>query len=107
MKEVAIHPLAKQDLIGHYQRIARDKIEPANRLLAIAKESFERIAAMPGIGRAWESANPALADIRVYPLPSGYRSYLVFYRRTRKGVEIIRVLHAARNIAAVLNSMFK
>jgi toxin ParE1/3/4 len=106
MRHVAIQASAKRDLIDHYARIALDKVAPAERLLMVARESFERLAATPGIGRAWESRNAKLSGVRVYPLPHGYRSYLVFYRPTSAGVEIIRVLHAARDVAAVLDAMF-
>ena len=32
----------------------------------------------------------------------GFEKHLVFYRPTEAGIEIVRVLHAARDIAAVL-----
>jgi plasmid stabilization system protein ParE len=28
----------------------------------------------------------------------GYRNFLIFYRQTRRGIEIVRVLHGARDI---------
>jgi toxin ParE1/3/4 len=106
MKRVALHPAAKEDLIEHYAHIARDKVAPAERLLVVARESFDRLAHMPGIGRAWESNHPALSGIRVYPLPSRYRSYLVFYRPVEDGIHVIRVLHASRDVERVLAAMF-
>ena len=99
-------PRADQDLIDHFANIARDKIAPADRFLKVAGESFERLAEMPGIGRAWESKNPRLRGIRVYPLPAPYRSYLVLYLVADDGiVEILTIIHGARDIPAILDEI--
>jgi toxin ParE1/3/4 len=31
----------------------------------------------------------------------GFENYVIFYRTVEQGVEIVRVLHAARDIAAI------
>ena len=80
MSDYRITPRAEQDLIEHFAFIARDKIVPADRFLQVAEESFERLSAMPGMGRAFESSHSKLQGIRVYPMPSPYRNYLIFYR---------------------------
>jgi toxin ParE1/3/4 len=95
-------PRAEVDLIEHYARIALDKLDPALRFLKVAEETFELIARMPRIGRKWESDTPRLVGLRVYPLPRSYRSYLVFYRILDDGIEVVRVLHGARDIESVL-----
>jgi toxin ParE1/3/4 len=43
-----------------------------------------------------------LADIRQQGI-KGFKKYLVFYRVTDTGVEIIRVIHGARDIEAILD----
>ena len=91
-------PRVKADLAGHYAFIARDKIQPAERFLSVAAEAFDFLARMPGAGRPWESSDPRLADVRVYPLPRGFRNYIVFYRPVGDEVEILRVLHGARDL---------
>ena len=105
MKRFFVKPQAERDLIEHYAYIALDKINPALRLLEIADDSFQRLADMPGMGRRWHSANPNLAGLRVYPLPHGYRNYLVFYRPIADGIEIIRILHAARDVGSILDEL--
>jgi plasmid stabilization system protein ParE len=40
--------------------------------------------------------------VRVYPLPRRFRNYLVFYRTTSDGIEILRVLHGARDLGAAM-----
>lgn len=99
-------PRVERDLTEHFTNIAWDKIDPAERFLRIAEESFERLADMPGIGRRWESTMPHLQGIRVYPMPSRFRSYLIFYRPVGEGIEVLAVLHGARNLRELTDSLF-
>jgi toxin ParE1/3/4 len=98
-------PQVEDDLIAHFSHIARDKVEPAERFLRVAEESFDRLGADPLLGAKWESPLPRLAGIRVYPLPSPFRNYLVFYQPVEDGVEIMTVLHGARDLQAVLERL--
>src|SRR5437764_786498 len=91
-------PRVVQDLTEHYAYIAQDKIEPAQRLLVVAEESFDRLAQYPAIGLQWKTSRRHLQEIRHYPLPAPYRSYIVFYRVHEDAVEIIAVLHGARDL---------
>jgi toxin ParE1/3/4 len=72
--------------------------------LKVAEDSIKRLADQPGIGRIWKSPLPHLAGIRVYPMPSGFRNYLIFYRPLENGIEVLTILHGARDIEAVLDS---
>jgi plasmid stabilization system protein ParE len=105
-RQIVKKPRAERDLIEHCSYIARDKIAPAERFLRVAEESFARIAEMPGIGRRWESSQPHLTGIRVYPMPSGFRNYLIFYRLSGRDIEILCVLHGARDLGPLLDSLF-
>jgi toxin ParE1/3/4 len=98
-------PQVERDLIDHFSFIARDKIEPAERFLQVADESFKCLAADPNLGHAWESPSPHLAGIRVYPMPSPFRNYLVFYRPIEDGIEVLTVLHGARDLHVVLERL--
>ena len=46
--------------------------------------------------------NPELKDIRIW-LVKGFEKYLIFYRAIDELVEILRVLHASRNIDGMLS----
>ena len=52
---------------------------------------------MPEMGVAREYFDPALAGVRMLRI-AGFDNYLIFYRPAENGIEIIRVLHAKRNI---------
>jgi toxin ParE1/3/4 len=107
MSLVTISRPARQDLLDHFAYIAADRPDSADRFLRVAEASFARLAHSPEIGRAWLSDSPRLAGVRVRPLPSGFRRYLEFYRPTRDGIEVLRVLHSARDILVVLGGIRK
>jgi toxin ParE1/3/4 len=95
-------PGVERDLNELFDFIAQDKIEPAERFLKLAAESFERLAAFPGLGRKWESSDRRITDVRVYPMPGPFRSYLIFYRPLPDGIDILCVLHGARDLDLAL-----
>lgn len=49
------------------------------------------------MGVARKYFDPVLAGVRVLPI-AGFVNYLIFYRPAENGIEIIRVLHAKRDI---------
>ena len=57
---------------------------------------------MPRIGPKCEVANPALADLRWFRVKDS-KNYLIFYREIDNGIEVIRVLHGARDIDSILD----
>jgi len=75
----------------------------AARFLVGAEASLERLADMPEVGRPFNSDKPELAGVRVFPIRR-FPRHLVFYRplKKEKGVEVIRVLHSARDLPRVL-----
>jgi toxin ParE1/3/4 len=73
----------------------------AVRFLRAADATFQRLAALPGVGARYEPDDPAFADLRYCPVLR-FKKYLVFYRPIAGGIEVLRVLHGARDIAAIL-----
>ena len=100
MPKAIISPLARQDLLDIWEVIAADKIDAADRVREAAFRSFERLAGMPDIGTIRRYNNPALADLRFWPIPR-FRRYLIFYLPAPGGVEIVRVLHGARDMTTI------
>jgi toxin ParE1/3/4 len=58
---------------------------------------------MPGMGSPREVANPLMVGIRAWQI-RGFASYLIFYRPSSDGIEVIRVLHGARDIETILEA---
>ena len=74
--------------------------DASDRFIAACQSDFEKLAAMPGMGARREFHNPKAAGIRSWVL-SGFPNHLVFYRPVDVGIEVLRVLHGARDIQAV------
>ena len=88
------------DFIGR-----RSSPERAIRFLRAADSVLKRLAKMPGLGTRYESADPAFADLRVAPV-SRFKNYLIFYRPVADGIEVLRVLHGARDLHGILAAEF-
>jgi toxin ParE1/3/4 len=52
---------------------------------------------MPGMGAMREFSNPAHKGIRSWPI-TDFENYLIFYRPIDDGIEVVPILHGARDI---------
>jgi toxin ParE1/3/4 len=94
---------ARNDLIGIVRHYAREAgLRTADRFLVASEGTFKRLASMPGLGTRYDSDHPLLNELRFFPISSRFKMYLVFYRPTSDGIEVVRVLHGARDIESVL-----
>jgi len=106
MTRVIRRRLARQDLVEIFRHYAREAgLDIADAFLVEVEAAFTRIASMPQIGTPYEHEHEALADLRFLPL-SRFRKYLVFYRATAEWIEIVRVLHGARDFHGILAEEF-
>jgi plasmid stabilization system protein ParE len=95
MKRFKLSPEAAQDVQEIWAYTATDSIKAARRLRLQILDACQKIAENPGIGHS----RVDLTDKPVLFWPAG--SYLIIYT-TRKPVEIVRVLHGARDIPNLL-----
>jgi toxin ParE1/3/4 len=91
MMHVSYTNQARSDLHDIRDHIAADSIDDAERFVDLIKEKFQLIAETPHIGRARDDLAPLL---RSFPVGN----YVVLYRVLENGIEVVRVLHAARDI---------
>ena len=95
----------QRDLLEHFVSLGERAGEAtALRFLQAAEDTFAELAAMPAMGRAEDFDNPRLTGMRRWRV-RGFENYLIFYRATRRGIRIVRLLHGARNIEAILREM--
>jgi toxin ParE1/3/4 len=95
-------PSARRDLVGiFYHYLHEGTLPTARRFLAQAEATFQRLAGMPGMGTRYQPDEPRYADLLSFPV-SRFRMYLVFYRPVPGGIEVLRVLHGARDIHGIL-----
>jgi len=99
---LALKPQADRDIDNHFEYIAKDNLEAAIRYYEAAFRAFAVLLVNPHIGPVREFDNPKLRDVRIW-LVKGFEKYLILYRATDELVEILRVLHAARDIDSILS----
>ena len=91
MARVTRSPAADEDLEEIWLFIARDKVTAADRFLDTLLQRASVLAEWPGIGPPCEQFGSML---RSFPVGN----YLMFYRPTDDGIELVRVLHGARDL---------
>jgi toxin ParE1/3/4 len=74
-------------------------IENAMRLLDAIERDTVHLAAMHGTGRRLETKNPAFGDVRSWHV-IGFENWLMFYRPTDRGIQILRILQRTRDPSA-------
>jgi len=90
-------PRAEKDVAEIWRYLAAEaSIKTADNLLRQITRAAERVAERPLTGRARDPLKPGLRSVLVHP-------YLVFYRIAGGGIEVVRVLHQRRNLAAALS----
>jgi toxin ParE1/3/4 len=95
-------PQAIRDLadIAVYLAEESGSDELAFRFLDAAEASFDSLAAMSEMGTSRTYNSPALVGVRMWRA-AGFPNHLIFYRPIESGVEVIRVLHANRDIESL------
>ena len=97
MLRILRHRKAKRDLLRIYVYLGERNVDAAERFLRAVDSDLKRIAGMPNIGAKRQSNNPKLTDVRSLPV-SGFHNYLIFYTATATAVQVMRVIHGARDI---------
>ena len=100
-----ILPAADTDIDEAALYIAQDSLENALRLYDAIDTTYRLIRAHPKRWPLYKIDHPRLQGIRRRAV-SGFRHYLVFCRVNDQVVEVIRVLHWARDIPAILYNEF-
>ncbi len=91
MTVIRIRPSAEGDAAEIWDYIAEDSEAAADRMLELIDAQFTRLARFPNMGRE----RPELADgLRSFPVGR----YVVFYLPVTNGIEVVRVLHASRDV---------
>ena len=72
------------------------------RFLAALELRQFALANNPQLGRPRHFRSPALAGLRSLALREGFGAHLLFYRLHRDEIELVRVIHGARDLEAAL-----
>lgn len=86
---------AEEDLLNIWQYIAEDNPQAATKLLNTLNENFVLLAENKYLG-------VARPDIVLELRHFSVKRYLILYRHITSGIEIVRVVHGARNIHTLI-----
>jgi toxin ParE1/3/4 len=103
MTSIQKRPQVIRDLIELATYIAEGNMDASDRFLLAAEETFKQLAQMPKMGKLCQFSDPNLIDVRQQAI-KGFRRYLIFYRLIDSGVEILRVIHGARDIEDIFDN---
>jgi toxin ParE1/3/4 len=88
---IRIKPRASADLTEIWSYIADDSVANADAFIDKLNDAIQLLARQPGAGRQREELAPG---IQSFP----FGRYIIFYRADTSEIEIVRVLHGARDI---------
>jgi toxin ParE1/3/4 len=88
--------LADEDLLEIWLYIAQNNIDAADRLLEKIDKKCQLLTDSPRVGVRRDDL-----ALGVFCLIEG--KYLIFYRIINETVEILRILHGARNLKAIFH----
>jgi toxin ParE1/3/4 len=92
--QLRISPRATADLIEIWSYIADDSEAHADGFVDRIYETMELLSRQPGLGRHRDELALGIQSFAV-------GRYIVFYRVVTGAIEIVRVLHGARDIESI------
>jgi len=81
---------ARNDVLDIWEYVARNNPAAADRLIRRLDVMIRRLAEQPRIGAAQDKYR---AGLRSFPVGN----YVIFYEPIPTGIQVIRILHGARN----------
>ncbi len=98
---ITFRPQAREDVIEIAAYFRSENPSIADTFQEAAETACRLLSRLPGIRSAREFGDPALFCLRMWPVKH-FERYLIFYLLVdKKRIDIVRVLHSARDIAAI------
>jgi len=94
----AVHDAEK---IADY--LAKDSLEVALRFLENVEATLSFLAENPLLGSRFESEHPRLSNLRIRRV-QGFPNHVIIYAVHRSAIEVLNIMHGARDIDSALES---
>ncbi len=102
---VSYRPSARLDLLEQFVYFAEEAtLELAERYVAAVEATCLQLQTHPRLGTAYFSRATRLRELRRIPV-QGFGQYLIFYLPSETGIDVLRILHGARDIENLLADM--
>ena len=96
MARIVHSPAAEDDLLEIWVGLAANNVSAAERLMDDLDVATQILATQPLIGKARREFGPGIRSIPV-------SAYVIVYRPIMGGVELVRVVHGARDLERLLS----
>lgn len=97
MTDLIVAAEAQFDLDSIAEFIARDSLAAAEQFIDRLNQTFERLRQAPGVG---SPRNELMRDLR----GRAFGSYIIYYRMHAESLEILRVVHSARDQTKIFDA---
>ena len=94
---------ARRELEDIAVYIGRRRPSAARPFLAAARKTYDTVAARPAVVSNWKPEDPRFEGLRYFPI-TRYPTYVIFYRPLPDGVEVLHVLHGARDLEGIVEA---
>ena len=102
MTNVVKSPQALVEILDAALYIAEDSPDAGADFIDKVEESCALLATQPTMGTRYRGENVAIQNVRFVPVKK-FVHFLIFYRVHEDTVEILRVIHGARDLPLLLS----
>jgi toxin ParE1/3/4 len=103
MPRFSVRPFAWREINAELDYLEEQAgLETAERFLDNLISSFELLAQTPKMGVRCGFTRPAARKLRRWPV-KGFENWLIFYYPKLYGVEVVHVMHGARDIESLFS----
>lgn len=97
-KQILKRPAVWQDLLEHVDFISQHSPDAAERFLDAVEATFSFLADHPLLGGLCSFNHPEAHGLRRWQIHR-FKHYAAYYRPLPNGIEVVRLLHSARDAA--------
>jgi toxin ParE1/3/4 len=95
--EIFKRPQAARDIEECFVYIAEDNLDAGVTFLVAVEDAIEQLARFPLLGKARQFADRRIQNVRMWKVKN-FENYLIFYTVAENRIEVVRILHSARDI---------
>ena len=89
------------DIYGLAVYLLGQSEDAARRFVDAVQKTLQELAQMPGMGSIKNFRDPGLFDVRSWRV-QGFRNYLIYYLIVDDGIDVLAVMHVARDVETEL-----
>lgn len=103
-RAVVLRPRADRDIDLQFEYLAVEVgLYVARRFLQNLRQTCQTLQENPELGSLRSFDDERLEGLRIWPV-KGFRRLLIFYIPSEDAVEIVRILHGARDLEQIFSS---